>query len=80
MAPGVIDGSFLGIAHPVLDLCESLFDRVEVGRVRRQEPQLCAGAADYLTDWPALVAAEAVDDDDVAGLEGGDEELALLLG
>ncbi|MBB3399036.1 hypothetical protein FHX09_000906 [Rhizobium sp. BK538] len=31
MASGVIDGSLLSQAHPVLDFGESLFNRVEVG-------------------------------------------------
>ena len=31
MAPSVLDVTFLGIAHPVLDLGEGLLDRVEVG-------------------------------------------------
>ena len=30
VAPGVFDVAFLGPAHPVFDLCEGLFDGVEV--------------------------------------------------
>ena len=48
---------------------------VEVGRVGRQEPELCAGAADRLADRSFLVASEVVEDDDVAWPQGGDEEL-----
>ena len=73
--PGVVDGSFLSIAHPMVDLCEGMFDRVEVGRVGGQEPQSCAGVADRLADGLSLVAAEVVEDDEVAGPERGDEEL-----
>ena len=74
MAPCVVDGAFLCIAHPMLDLREGLFDRVEVGRVGGQELQLCAGAADRGSDRLSLTAAEVVEDDEVAGPEGGDEE------
>ncbi len=31
MAANVVDGALLGGAHPVLDLGEGLFDRIEVG-------------------------------------------------
>ena len=33
MAAYIVDAALLGGAHPVLDLGEGLFDRVEVGRV-----------------------------------------------
>lgn len=72
---GVFGGTLLGIAHPMLDLCEGLFDRVEVLRVRRQEPQLRAGAADCLADRSSFVAGEVVEEDDVAGPRRWDEEL-----
>ena len=67
---GVFKGAFPGVSHPVLDLCEGLFDGVEVGRVGRQEPELCAGAADRLADRSFLVASEVVEDDDVARPQG----------
>ena len=67
MAPCVVDRAFLGVAHPVFDLGEGLFDRVEVGRVGRQEPEMSVGTADGLADGPALVAAEIVEDDEIAG-------------
>ena len=38
MAPGVVDGSLLSLAHPVLDLGKDLFDRIEVGGIFRQKP------------------------------------------
>jgi len=31
VAPGIFDRTLLGVAHPVFDLGEGLFDRVEVG-------------------------------------------------
>ena len=52
----------LGIAHPVFDLGEGLFDGVEAGRAGQQEPQPFAAAADRLADRPSLVAGEVVED------------------
>ena len=69
VSPGVLDGSLLSDAHPVLDLGKSLFDRIEIGRAWRQEPEPCAGRPDHLPDGGRLVRAEIVHDDDVAGLE-----------
>ena len=57
------------------DLSEGLFDGVEVGRIGRQEPEPCAGAADRLADRSSLVASEVVEDNDVARLQGGNEDL-----
>jgi len=75
VAPSVVNGSLLGHSHPVFDLGKDLFDRIEVGRVRRQEPQSCAGRVDDPADSCGLVGAEIVHDDDVAGPEGGQEDL-----
>lgn len=75
MAPGVIDGSPLGEAHPVLDLGEGLLDGVEIGRVRRQVPEPGAGGPNHVPDGGRLVGAEIVHDDDVAGLQHRDELL-----
>lgn len=50
-------------------------DRVEVGRVGRQEDPLGAGGADRLADGGALMTAQIVHDDHVAGRQRGDEEL-----
>ena len=79
MAPGVLDGSLLRLSHPVLDLGEGLFDRVEVGRVGRQVPEPGADGADHLPDGGRLVGAEIVHDDDVTGFEHG-HELLLDIG
>lgn len=65
----VVDGSFLGEAHPVFHLCEGLFDWVEVGRVRRQVPKPRADGADGCADGRRFVAAQMIHDDDVAGRE-----------
>ncbi len=71
LAPAVFNSSLLGLAHPVLDLCEDLSDGVEIGRVSGQDPELCAGYPDSLTDGLGFVAAEIVEDDDIAGLRVG---------
>lgn len=71
MAPGVLDGSLLGLAHPMLDLGEGLLDRIEVGGVFRQEPQPRPGRRDGIADGLGFVGTEIVEDDDVAGLEVG---------
>jgi hypothetical protein len=60
-------------------LGEDLFDRVQVGRGFWQEDRSGAGRADGLADSLTLVAAEIVEDDDIAGLESGDED-ALDIG
>ena len=59
----------------MLELGEHLFDRVEIRGVLGQEEQLGTGGADRLAYGLALVTAEIVDDDDIAGLQGGDENL-----
>ena len=50
-------------------------DRIEVGAVGRQEEQLGAGGANSPAHGLALVAAEIVDDDDVARFEDWNENL-----
>ena len=69
----VVRGSVF--AQQGLKLGKDLLDRVEIGRVARQEEQLGAGAADQLANRLALMAAEVVHDDNAAGVEGGDQEL-----
>lgn len=68
-------GSAGGLAQEVLELCEDLLDRVEVGGVGRQEQQMRARSPDRGADGLSLVAAEVVEDNDVAGPEGGDQRL-----
>ena len=79
MAPGVFDGSFLGVPHPMLDLGEGLLDGVEIGRVWRQEPDPCACGPDGVTDGCGFMAAQIVHDHDVAGLQGR-QQLLLDIG
>ena len=79
MPPSVLDRSLLGMSHPVLDLGEGLFDRIEVRRVWREEPEPGAGRLDHVSDGCRLVRAEVVHDDDVTWFEDGDE-LSLDIG
>ena len=75
MPPSVIGCPFLSSPHPVLDLGEGLLDRIEVWRIGRQIPEPGAGGLDHTAEDGRLVAAEIVHDDDVAGLEQGQELL-----
>src|SRR6266516_2883933 len=69
--PGGLYCPLGGFAQQRLELGKDLFDRIEVGAVGWQEEQLSAGSADGVTHGLSLVAAEIIDDDDVAWLEGG---------
>jgi hypothetical protein len=75
MLADVVDGAFLGGSHPVLDLCKGLLDRIEVGRIRRQIPEPCAGGVDETAQRGRFVAAEIVHNDDVARLERRQKDL-----
>ncbi len=68
-APGGFDGPLVGLAEQSLELGEDLLDRVEVGRVGRQEEELDAGRPQELSHAASFVAAEVVDDDDAARLQ-----------
>ena len=74
VADGVL-GSGGGLAQPVLELGEEHLDRVQVGGVLGQEEEPRAGGADGLADRGALVRAEIVHDDDVAGPERRHQDL-----
>ena len=71
----VVDGSGLCLPQPVLELCECLFDGIEIGAVGRQEEAMSAGGSNGLSYSLAFVAAEIVEDDDVSGFERRHEEL-----
>ena len=75
MPPSGLNGARVGLAQQGLELGEDLRDRVEIGRVARQEEQLGAGAADQAAHRLALVTAEIVHDDDIAGAAGWHQEL-----
>lgn len=59
----------------MLDLGKSLLDWIEIGRVRRQEPEPGPSRLDDFAHNRRLVAAKIVHDDDVVGLENGHELL-----
>jgi hypothetical protein len=59
----------------VFEFGEDQLYRVEVGTVFRQEEELGVGRADGAPHGPSFVAAEIVDDDDIARLEGRDQDL-----
>jgi len=65
--------------HPVLDFGEGLFNRVEIRRVGRQEPEPYSGGLDDLSHLSGFVAAKIVYDEDVAWSENG-RELLLDIG
>ncbi len=50
----------------MLELGEDLLNGIEVWTVRRQEDEMRAGSPDCTSDSLPLVAAEIVEDDDVA--------------
>ena len=74
-SPSVLGIGLLGYAHPMLDLCEGLLDRIEIGGVFRQEPQASSDSPEHGGDRLSLVAAEVVENDDVAGPQGRDQDL-----
>ena len=69
------DRSLCGAAQPVFDLCKDLLDRIEVGRVWRQEQQFRACRLDSVTHGIALVRREVIHDHNVAGAKFADKEL-----
>ena len=73
-------GSLGGFAHEVFELGKDLFDRVQVGRVWRQEQQLGSDAADSLAHSGSLVAGEIVHDDHIAGRQRGHKALFDIVG
>lgn len=65
-----------GAAQELLDFGERLLDRIEVGRVRRKVPELGATGLDGGPRPLAMVGAEVIGDDDLAGPEGWREDVA----
>ena len=64
-----------GFAQERLELGEDLLDGVQVGAVGRQEDEVSADGFDGGAGGLALVAAEVVEDDHVARLEGRSQDL-----
>src|ERR1700687_1262407 len=67
------NGACGGLAQQVLELGEDLLDRVEVGRVFRQEDQFGTHRADQPAHGLAFVAAKIVPDEDCSAPQGGEE-------
>jgi hypothetical protein len=61
--------------HPVLDLGEGLFGRIEIGGIWWQVPKPCISGFNQAAQGSSLVATEVVHDDDVARLKLWDEKL-----
>jgi hypothetical protein len=76
-----VDGSRGSFAQQVLELGKNLFDRIQVGRVFWQEEELGAHRTDKLTNCFAPVAAEVIQDNDIAsrGTFSGDKALLTIL-
>src|SRR5688572_25080077 len=74
-AQGLV-GARLGTAERLLDLQESVLDRVEVRRVGRQVAEPGAARLDGSSRPPAVVGAEVVGDDDLTRPERGHENVA----
>ena len=85
LSPGGLDTSLLCCAHQVRELGKDLLDRVQARAVGWPEHQVGAGLADGMAGALSRVAAEVVEDDDVAWcqrqhqhlLDMGGERVAL---
>jgi hypothetical protein len=75
LAPDRVGGAPGGFSEQGFEFGEDLLDGVEVGTVFREEEELGAGGADGAPHGLSFVAAEIVDDDDIARLERRDEDL-----
>jgi len=58
----------------MFELCEDLFDRVEVGAIGRQEQEFSADVFDGFTNGVAFMRGQIVHDDDIARSEFAHEE------
>ncbi len=74
-APRRLDGAFSRLAESGFELGEALFNRVKIGRIGGQEAQRGARPLDGCPPGGPLVAAEIVQDDDIAGSQSGEEAL-----
>ena len=74
-APRRLDGAFRRVAQEGFELGEDLFNRVEIGRIGRQEAQRGARLLNGGPHGGTLVAAEIVQDDDIADRQSGEEAL-----
>jgi hypothetical protein len=70
-----IEGARGGFSHMRLELGEGVFDRIEVGTIRRQIVEFGAAGLNSSSDARDLVGGQIVHDDDVAWTQGGRQHL-----
>ena len=70
-----INGSRLGLSQVMFNLCEELFDRVQVWGIFWEKEELGPGAPDCGANGFGLVRGEIVHDHDIAGRQGRREHL-----
>jgi hypothetical protein len=58
-----------------LEFGERLFDRIEVGTIRRQKPNVCADGFNRGANLRLFVHGEVIEDDDIAGAERRHQDL-----
>ena len=75
LSPSGLDVTRLSVSDEMLELGEDLLDRVEIGAVGRQKDEVRAFGSNDGAGGFALVAAEVVQDDDIARQEGWGEDL-----
>ena len=75
LSPGGFDVTGLGLSDEMFELGEHLFDGIEVGAVGRQEDEVGAFGSYDGASGVAFVAAEVVQDDDIARRESRGENL-----
>ena len=75
LLPSFFDGAWLCGAHEVLELGEELLDRVQVWAIGRQENQMGTCGPDGVPCAAPFVAAQVVENDDVACRQGRHEHL-----
>lgn len=68
--PCCLDGSFFGFSDEGLELGEHHLDRIEIRAVGRQEEEVSANISNGGPGIGCLVAAQVVEDDDIAGRQG----------
>jgi hypothetical protein len=71
LSPEGFLGTLGGLSEQVFEFGEDLFDGVEVRAVGGQKPERRSCGTNGSTDCGGLVAAEGVQNDDIAGLQGG---------
>ena len=73
--PDGLHGPTAGGPQDRLQLRETQFDRIEIGTVLRQKPEVRAHGFERVPNGGALVAREIVEDHDIAGAQGGHKDL-----